>query len=187
MSQKTIVSEIKKHKRMREPEDPHDGLGPDGNQAMETRDDLLYERGGPHKLKPGDDSDPAGDAVILQAHKDMGFVPPNADGFSKDHWGHSRISNDSGEHLYNRYTDDQYDAANKRYMQYHDNQIDYLRKLRDGGLVRNLQGRETGRRKRMRTIDGQLGFRELTGTGVSRQTGGAFVTPLTMSVVDRLE
>ena len=124
-----------------------------------------------HKLKPGDDSDPASDAVILQAHKKMGFVPPNADGFSKDHWGHSRISNDSGEHLYNRYTDEQYDAANKRYMQYHDNQIDYLRKLKDGGLVRNLQGRETGRRKRMRTIDGQLGFREMTGTGLTAHRG----------------
>ena len=41
----------------------------------------------------GDDSDPAGDAVILQSHKDMGFVPPNADGFSKEHWGsmHTKI------------------------------------------------------------------------------------------------
>ena len=77
--------------------------------------------------------------------------------------------------------------SNKRYMQYHGNQIDYLRKMRDGGIVRNIAGRETGRRKRMRTIDGALGFRELTGTGMSRQTGGAFVTPLTMSVMDRLE
>ena len=72
-------------------------------------------------------------------------------------------------------------------MQHHDNQIDYLRKLRDGGIVRTLQRREGGRRKRMRTVDGGLGFRELTGTGMVRQTGGAFVTPLTMSVVDRLE
>ena len=181
----SVAREIEKHKRMREPEDSH-GLGPDGDQAFEERDDLLYRRGGLQKLQPGDDSDPAGDAVILQNHKDMGFVPSDADGFSKEHWGHSRIEAD-GDHLYNRYTDDQYEEANKRYMQYHDNQIDYLRKLRDGGIVRNLGGRETGRRKRMRTVDGQLGFRELTGTGMSRQTGGAFVTPLTMSVMDRLE
>ena len=138
---------------------------------METRDDLLYERGGPHKLKPGDDSDPAGDAVILQAHKKMGFVPPNADGFSKEHWGHSRISNDSGEHLYNRYTDEQYDAANKRYMQYHGNQIDYVRKLRDGGLVRNLQGRETMSAARIR------GFRPPPEAKVSIQNSSVINTP----------
>ena len=43
------------------------------------------------------------------------------------------------------------------------NQIDYLMsKLRNVGLVKNLQGRETGRRKRVRTMDGELGFREMT-------------------------
>eukprot|EP01043_Picozoa_sp_COSAG02_P006283 COSAG02_NODE_177_length_31154_cov_32.205152_31_plen_187_part_00 len=181
----SIGREIEKHQRMREPEDSH-GLGPDGDQAFEERDDLLYRRGGLQKLQPGDDADPAGDAVILQSHKDMGFVQADADGFSKEHWGHSRIEAD-GDNLYNRYSDDQYEEANKRYMQYHDNQIDYLRKMRDGGIVRTLQRRETGSRKRMRTVDGGLGFRELTGTGMSRQTGGAFVTPLTMSVADRLE
>ena len=91
------------------------------------------------------------------------------------------------ENLYNRYTDEQYEAANRRYMQYHENQIDRLSRLRDGGVVGNLQRRETGRRKRLRTIDEQLGFGMMTGTGMSRQTGGAFVTPLTMSVADRLE
>ena len=49
---------------MREPEDSH-GLGPDGDQAFEERDDLLYRRGGLQRLQPGDDADPAGDAVIL--------------------------------------------------------------------------------------------------------------------------
>ena len=73
----SVAREIEKHKRMREPEDSH-GLGPDGDQAFEERDDLLYRRGGLQKLQPSDDSDPAGDAVILQSHKDMGFVPPNA-------------------------------------------------------------------------------------------------------------
>ena len=75
----SIVREIEKHKRMREPEDSH-GLGADGDQAFENRDDLLYERGGLQNLQPDDDSDPAGDALILQSHKDRGFVPLNADG-----------------------------------------------------------------------------------------------------------
>jgi len=68
----------------------------------------------------------------------------------KEHWGHSRMEADS-ENLYNRYTDEQYEAANRRYMQYHENQIDRLSRLRDGGVVGNLQRRETGRRKRLRT------------------------------------
>ena len=89
----SIAREIEKHKRMREPGDSD--FGPDGDQAFENRDDLLYERGGLQKLQPGDDSDPAGDALILQSHKDRGFVPPNADGFSKEHWGHSRMEADS--------------------------------------------------------------------------------------------
>ena len=118
MSQTSLIAQqIEKHKRLRQPEDP-DGLGQDAEQAFEGRDDLLYERGGLQGLRPEDGIDPAGDAMILQSHKDLGLVPSDADGFSKEHWGHSRMDSD-GDNLYNRYSDDQYEAANKRYVQYH--------------------------------------------------------------------
>eukprot|EP01043_Picozoa_sp_COSAG02_P073188 COSAG02_NODE_14124_length_1307_cov_2.546358_1_plen_78_part_00 len=61
--------------------------------------------GGFKSYSLGDDSDPASDAIILQSHKDREFVPPNADSFSKEQWGHSRIEAD-GDNLYNRCSDD---------------------------------------------------------------------------------
>ena len=90
---------------------------------------------------------------------------------------------------------------------YHRSQAEHLRKLRDGpGLIGALRGRETtGRATRKlqrrqtpgilddaaRTVRRKRRWAELEsellGMGMPRQTGGAFVTPLTMSVADRLE
>ena len=85
--------------------------------------------------------------------------------------------------------------------------VAHLRKLRDGtGIIGALRGRETTgrattklqRRQTPGILDDAARMvrrkrkaaeleRELFGTGTPRQTGGAFVTPLTMSVADRLE
>ena len=202
-----MEAEIQKHERMAAPDvDGDEGLGPVGNEAFEVRDRLLASRGGPHQLLPTDDVDPAGDALILETHRVLGFVPQDADGKDPAHWGHSD-SNAGGELAYNSYDKYQYNRANDRYAQYHRSQAEHLRKLRDGpGLIGALRGRETTgrvtRKLQRRQTPGILDDAarmvrrkrrwaelesELLGMGMPRQTGGAFVTPLTMSVADRLE
>lgn len=56
-------------------------------------------------LESGDDIDPPGDAIILETFKNLGIFPRDADGSSKDHWGHSRSMGD-GDNLYNKLTDE---------------------------------------------------------------------------------
>ena len=202
-----LQAEIQKHERMASPDiDDDEGLGPVGDEAFEVRDRLLASRGGPHQLLPTDDTDPVGDALILETHRILGLVPQDADGKDQAHWGLSD-SNAGGELAYNRYDEYQYNRANDRYAQYHRNQAEHLRKLRDGpGLIGALRERETAgrvtRKLQRKTTPGPLDNaarmvrtkrkraefeRELLGMGMPRQTGGAFVTPLTMSAEDRLE
>ena len=139
-----MEAEIQKHERMAAPDvDDDQGLGPVGNEAFEVRDRLLASRGGPHQLLPTDDVDLAGDALILETHRVLGFVPQDAGGEDPAHWGHSD-SKAGGELAYNSYDAYQYNRANDRYAQYHRNQAEHLRKLRDGtGIIGALRGRET--------------------------------------------
>ena len=80
-------------------------------------------------LQDGDYSDPTGDRLILEEFKRLDMVPADADGNSAQHWGHTEAGDEfdgrleSHPEIYGRLTTQQYEAANRRYLAYHDRAI----------------------------------------------------------------
>ena len=110
----------------------------DRDEALQRRDALLMERGGMSSLQDGDYSDPTGDRLILEEFKRLNMVPADADGNSAEHWGHTEAGDEfdgrleSHPEIYGRLTTQQYEAANRRYLDYHDRAIRQLREALRG-------------------------------------------------------
>ena len=110
----------------------------DRDEALQRRDALLMERGGMSSLQDGDYSDPTGDRLILEEFKRLNMVPADADGNSAEHWGHTEAGDEfdgrleSHPEIYGRLTTQQYEAANRRYLGYHDRAIRQLREALRG-------------------------------------------------------
>jgi len=107
-------------------------------EALQQRDSFLAERGGMGSLQAGDDSDPDGDRLILEEFKRRNFVPADADGNNPAHWGHTIAGDEdngnleSHPHPYGRLQTNQYEAANRTYLRYHDRAIRRLEQALTG-------------------------------------------------------